>query len=330
MGKTYTGVAIGNESLKLAVCDGSAVKALLVEDLPEGLMADGRVVSFDAMADLIKRAMRHIRGASKDAAFVMPKADTYVRHVVVPAMNEKQLLLNLPYEFRDYIAQGKDRYSYDYAVLRTALKVDGTPESMDLLAVASLKETVADYEDMFHRAGLRLRIAMPSQAAYQNLVGGNPRALANCCIINFSHTAAKLHFFTDGAYEVTRIIDTGGQDIDRAIADAYGVDIHVATGYKHANYEGAQTIPAAMAVYETVAVEIGRALNFYAFNNPDTPIEVVYFGGGGSLLQPLMDTVASRIDVELRSIVDIMPPLQAGEDLRALCASAVGATLGGR
>lgn len=330
MGKTYTGVAIGNESLKLAVCDGSVVKSVLVGDLPEGLMAEGRVVSLDAMADFIKRTARKSSGVSRNVAFVLPKVDTIVRHVVIPAMTEKQLVLNLPYEFRDYIAQGKDRYSYDYAVLRTTLGPDGVPESMDILAVAVLKQAITDYGDMFHRAGMRLRIAMPAQAAYQNLVGGNPRAMANCCLINFSHTAAKLHFFANGAYDVTRIIEIGGADIDQAIATACGVDVHVATSYKHANHEGVQTIPAVMAVYESVAVEISRALNFYAFNNPDTHIEVVYFGGGGSLLQPLMDTVASHIDIELHSIVDIMPPLQGGEDLRSLCASAVGATLGAR
>lgn len=330
MGKTYTGVAIGNESLKLAVCDGSVVKTVLVGDLPEGLMAEGRVVSLDAMADFIKSMVRESSGVSRNAAFVLPKPDTVVRHVVIPAMTEKQLALNLPYEFRDYTAKGKDRYSYDYAVLRTTSGLGGTPESMDLLAVAVLKQAIMDYMDMFRRAGMKLRIALPAQAAYQNLVGGNPRAVANCCVINFSHTAAKLHFFANGAYDATRIIDIGGADIDRAIATVYGVDVHVATSYKHANHEGVQTIPAVRAVYESVAVEISRALNFYAFNNPDTNIEVVYFGGGGSLLLPLMDTVASHIDIELRSIVDLMPPLQSGEDLRSLCASAVGATLGAR
>lgn len=328
MGRTYTGVALGSESLKLAVCDGAVIKTVVVDSIPEGLVADGRLVSFDAMADFIKQLVRSSHGVSKDVAFVLPRADVIVRHVTIPAMSEKELALNLPYEFHDYISQDKDRYLYDYAVLGTDYDIEGVPQRLDILAVATMKETIADYREMFHRAGMRLRVAMPAQAAYQNLIGGNPRAKANCCAVNFSHTAAKLHFFANGSYDVTRVIEVGGVDVDRAIAEAYSVDVHIATKYKHANHEGAQSIPAVMAVYESVAVEIKRALNFYSFNNPDTAIEVVYFGGGGSLLQPLMDTVAAHIDIELTPIADIMPPLQGGvEDMRGLCPSAVGATL---
>lgn len=328
MGRTYTGVALGSESLKLAVCDGDVIKSVLIATIPEGLVAGGRLVSFDAMADFIKQTVRSSRGISKDVAFVLPRTDVIVRHVTVPAMSDKELSLNLPYEFRDYILQDRDRYLYDYAVLGTETDPEGVPQRLDLLAAAVMKETVADYREMFRRAGLRLRVATPAQAAYQNLIGGNPSAKANCCVINFSHTAAKLHFFNNGRYDVTRVIEVGGADVDRAIAEALAVDTHIAITYKHTNHEGAQSLPAVIAVYESVAVDIQRALNFYRFNNPDAAIEVVYFGGGGSLLRPLMDTVAANIDTDLRPIADIMPPLQGGvEDMRGLCSSAVGATL---
>lgn len=73
-------------------------------------------------------------------------------------------------------------------------------------------------------------------------MGGNPRALANCCVIDFSHHMTKLHFFLDGAYDVARVIEIGGIDIDRAIANEYGVD-DVADQYKRTDYQGAQQRP---------------------------------------------------------------------------------------
>lgn len=330
MGKTYTGVDIGTKTVKLAVCDGTSVKSIVVEDLPEGLMADGHLVSLDAMADFLKALVKRAGSIAKEVAYVLPAVDSLVRRIDIPAMTAKELELNLPYEFRDYIAQGKDRYTYDYAVLNTRTNAHGEPEGMDLLAVAAMKQTVTDYVEMFRRAGLKMSIAMPAQAAYQNLIGGNERALANCCVIDFSHSATKLHFFVDGTYDVTRIIEIGGMDVDRALATARGVDEHVANGYRLTDYEGAQTDEAAQVVYEAVAVEIGRALNFYGFNSPDTTIEAAYCCGGGLLLQPLMETVASHTDIEMRSIAEIMPPAQQADDLRALCPAAVGATMGAR
>ena len=203
-------------------------------------------------------------------------------------------------------------------------------EGMDLLAAATTKQTVDDYLEMFRRAGMRLRIATPAAAAFQNLVGGNPRALANCCVIDFAHSGTKLHFFADGAYDVTRVIDIGGADIDRAIAAERGVDVHVANGYKLSDYDGVQQGAAAFDVYESIAVEIGRALNFYGFNNPDTNVEMAYCCGGGSSLQPLVNAVASHIDIDLRSISDIMPEASGDNDLRAQCPGAVGATMKAR
>ena len=39
MGKTYTGVDIGDSSIKLAVSDGQSVSKVAIEMLPEGLVA---------------------------------------------------------------------------------------------------------------------------------------------------------------------------------------------------------------------------------------------------------------------------------------------------
>ena len=191
-------------------------------------MADGRIVSHDAMADFIKSVVRSIGGVSKDVAFVVPGSDSLFRRLSLPAMTEKELRLNLPYEFRDYISQGKDRYVYDYAMLGMRNDADGQPEGMDLLAVAAPKQAIADYTEMFRRAGLKLKVALPEQAAYQNLVGGNPRALANCCVIDFSHHMTKLHFFLDGAYDVARVIEIG-RHRHRSCLRTNTASTHVAT-----------------------------------------------------------------------------------------------------
>ena len=327
MGKTYTGVDIGDSSVKLAVCDGETVTKVAIETLPDGLVADGRVVSHDAMADFIKGVVKSTGGMPKDVAFVVPAADSLFRRLSLPAMTEKELALNLPYEFRDYISQGKDRYIYDYAMLGMQNGPDGKPEGMELLAVAASKQAIADYTEMFRRAGLKLKVALPEQAAYQNLIGGNTRALANCCVIDFSHHVTKLHFFLDGAYDVARVIEIGGIDIDRAIAHEFGVDEHMADQYKRSDYEHSQTSEGARGVYQSIAVEIGRALNFYGFNNPNTTIEVAYCCGGGSLLDPLVEAVAAHADLRVASIVDVLPSSRVPVEEALRCPAAIGATM---
>lgn len=327
MARLYTGFDIGSDTLKAVVCDGTSIKDIVLAHMPDGMVADGRVVSMDAMADFIKEATAPLKGASKQAAFVIPQADSLTRRLHIPAMTVNELEINLPYEFRDYITQGKDKYSYDYAVLKTETLPDGKPESFDLLAVAASKQVIADYTSMFRRAGFKLSAAMPVAAALQNLIQGNQLALPNCCIIDFSHTSTMLHFFVNGTYDVSRSIETGLADIDRAIADTENVDTHMAASYRQNDFQGVLAGEAVQGVYESIAIEVGRALNFYGFNNPDASIEIAYLSGEGMMVSPLVNAVASAIDLEKADIASIMPPAQNNDTLRAQCPEAVGVTL---
>ncbi|MEG0757009.1 MAG: pilus assembly protein PilM [Raoultibacter sp.] len=329
MGKTYTGIEINLGTLKMVQCDGNSIKSIFLEPLSDGLMSDGRITSYEAMGDLIKATARRHGGQAKQVAFVIPYADGLTRRIQMPAMSAHDLEINLPYEFRDYITQGKDKYCYDYALLETQMLPDGTPESFDLLAVAVEKQTIEDYERMFSRAGFKLAKAMPTSAALQNLIRNNQNAQANCCIIDYSSETTALHFFTNAAYDVTRTIEIGMVDVDNALADAYGVDAHMANSYRTTNYQDSQTCEAARSVYASIAVEVGRALNFYSFNNPSTSIDTSYYCGIGSTVDPLIKTVSSHVEVRHRSISEIMLP--ANDEfalLRSQCPAAVGATMG--
>lgn len=328
MGKTYTGFDIGSRMLKIAVYDGNIIKDMAMVPMPDGMVSDGRIVSANAMGDFIKEAAASVKGTSRLASFIVPQANSLTRRLQIPAMTVKELDINLPYEFRDYITQGKDKYYYDYAVLHSTTLPDGTPESFDILAVAAAKQTIADYISMFRRAGFKLVKAMPIAVALQNLIKGNPRAMANCCIVEFSYSSTVLNFFTDGSYDVSRAIDTGLGSIDQAIANAQNVDIHTAESYRQTNFQNALENEAVRAVYDQIGVEVGRAMNFYGFNNPTASIEMAYLSGQGMVVPSLVDAVTANIDIEMIDIAEIMPPAAHNENLLTLCPEAVGATMG--
>ena len=137
MGKTYTGIDIGSSTLKMAVCDGGSIRKIALEELPEGLMSEGRITSFEAMADFIKAAARRSGGMTKHAAFVIPQADCVTRRIQMPAMSVRDLEINLPYEFRDYITP----VSYTHLdVYKRQLLTRAVEEVGDELAFASSVE----------------------------------------------------------------------------------------------------------------------------------------------------------------------------------------------
>ena len=58
MGKQFIGIDIGTGHAKLAVLDGQKVLQAVLCELPEGLVRDGRITSFEAMSDVIKGAIK--------------------------------------------------------------------------------------------------------------------------------------------------------------------------------------------------------------------------------------------------------------------------------
>ena len=193
MAKQCVGIDIGSEHAKLAVFDGQRVTQAVLCEIPDGLVRDGRITSFEAMSDVIKAAVKENKISVKDCAIALHPADVLMRRVTMPAMTVSQLELNLPYEFRDYIAEGKGRYNFDYAVLNMSCDESGTPREMDLLAAAAEKETVESYSSMLRRAGLRVEAdyqgrSLKSQLKQANRAGARavvmlgPDELAAGCV----------------------------------------------------------------------------------------------------------------------------------------------------
>ena len=70
------------------------------------------------MAEVIRDAARKNKINAKDCALALHSRDVFTRRITVPAMTRRRSWASiLPFEFRDYIADDKDKYSFDYAVL---------------------------------------------------------------------------------------------------------------------------------------------------------------------------------------------------------------------
>ena len=115
------GIDIGYDTLKLALVSGRQVKKTAIASMPRRLMRDGRLVSPEAMGELLAQTMKKNGIRCSKAAIVFSDEAVIVRSVTLPLMTEDQLALNLPYEFRDYITGELKDYVFDYGMLTDAV-----------------------------------------------------------------------------------------------------------------------------------------------------------------------------------------------------------------
>ncbi len=331
--KTILGIDIGADSLKMAEVKGRTVKSYAVAPMPQKLVRDGRVVSPETMAELIRDTMRKNKIHANDAAIVLPAATTYVRNVTVPQMTTDQLVYNLPFEFRDYITDELKNYVYDYAVLSQHVEqpepeaaeetnpadpLASTPDEkgearpkMELMAAATSIEVLDETRAMLRKAGLKLVKAAPAVSSYIALIRGMDDSIrpesGETAFLDLGFTSIRLHIFKGERLEATRELETGLSTVDAAIADALNVDIHLAHTYLLNNFEGIRDKDVCQNAFNGIAVELMRALNFYGFSNPQSRLEDIWLCGGGAAYAQLRNAIGEAVEMKLHPARELVP-----------------------
>ena len=321
------GFDIGGQDLHIAVREGSHLTRTIVEPLPEGVVRDGQIVSFEAMSDFLKVVRKTHKLHVSDAALVLPARVCYTRRLTTAYMSHEQLQFNLPYEFRDFLASDKEDYFYDYAVVDTLMDEEGKPAELDLMAAAVRKSLIHDYSAMFRRAGFKLKTAIPEELAYINLIRQESIEHGHC-LLDLGHNDTRLYMFTGDRFENTRVIEFGCAALDQAIAENFNVDVHVANSYRVNNYNGAISLPACQDVYNAIAIEVLKAVNFYRFSNQGEGLEHLHCCGGGVKNAELLKALRENLSLDILDMSEFLPGLNStlAEDA-PLCAAAAGATM---
>ena len=328
--KTCLGIDIGNNRAKIAVKKGGAVRRLLMDTVPDGLMKDNHIVSYDAMGDFLREMLKKNRISIKKAHLCMPIHEIYIRNVTLPMMNVQQLKVNLPYEFHDYITEDMGKYIYDYAMLPD-MEGDG---QLHMLAVAASKELISSHQQMAKRAHIKLESIQPANEALfrflksrikQTPKGETPQDFA---ILDLGDTSLKIHFFTKGQYEVTRSMDFGIGAATERIAEETGQDVHISRVNLETNGGGVLSAPYLEDVFSDLASRIMRVMNFYNFNNRNNTLEELYYFGGGALVEPFLNTIREAVPLTLRSVSELITKKnKLTEEQILIGAQAIGMTM---
>ena len=320
------GFDIGNYRMKIAVTTDGRLDRLISVPVPENTVKEDKVVGFEVLGDYIASVLAENKIKIKDAALSLSNQIVYTKtDTKMPLMNEDQLKVNLPYEFRDFIEGNKSDYIYDYKVLSVS------EDSINLFAVAVEEELMRKYQAMFDRAGLRLRTIVPEYLGFGNILASLKSVSGNLdfAILDAGERSLRIHFFTAGRYEITRELDYGCHMLVQAYAEQSGEDVRIARmnieSGKFGNDEALEQLRETMRL---ISVHIMRVINFYNFNNPNSTLDTVYYCGGGSRIKHLIEDVFENTEITPKPLSALMTEggIKIGEDVD-LSPAAYGVTL---
>ena len=336
MARTQLGFDIGSNSMKVAVRKGNSVRVEQVR-LPENLVDEsGNITLPHAFAQFLKQQRKKLSLPRGKASLVLPPSQVICRLVTMPRMTTEQLMMNLPYEFADFVQGEADQYFCDYALCTPTEEESGSgsedgeqdgDQGVPMMAAAAAKHTLAEYVQMFARAGIKLKTILPQEMALINLVKDRKDGMEEFCFVDLGQQATRITVVWRDRVQATRQIALGGRNLDMAVVDQFGVDAFLANTYKYGNYQGVQSLPALNDVCDRIAVEILKVINFYQFTYRNSNLEGIYLVGGGSAMPYLRHSIEATVGMSLLSPEDFLPG--AGEQA-ADGIFAAGAAMGGK
>lgn len=301
MATRIIGIEMGSSTIKLAVCSGGTVIQTAVEPIPKDLIRKGRVASPAAMSSFLRKLCKKHGIRPGPCGLVLPGELVISHHITMPLMSDGELMLNLPYEFRDFTGKNSAAYDYDYAVTRIQ------DNRMELFAAAVPRDAVAEYVAILKKAGMTLKIAIPAEMAWLNLIRRAEDAPGTLCIVDVGHRTTRVNIFAEGSFAMGRDIDIGGALLEQLAGDS-------AAGLNRA--------------YETLAFEVMKVITFFRYSDTgSTPLKALYFTGGSCVTQPLRAALLQTTGMEERFCSQLISPLSdPGGDVR-YWALAAGAAL---
>jgi hypothetical protein len=181
---------------------------------------------------------------------------------------------------------------------------------MKLLAVACSKELINKYRTLAKSAKLNPIGLVPDVVGIQRILSRYNQLYSvpldkDYAILDMGDQSFKIHFYNHGVYDVTRSLEPGGYSFAQTISEITGTDVHIARISEEENVNDIQTHEKLIQLYESRAVEIMRALNFYSYSNTSNTIDTLYYFGGSGNIRKLVQILSETLNIPVKPLDEL-------------------------
>lgn len=306
------GVDIGSHAIKmLCLKEKNGILNLLNAGLlpvAHGGASETKANRLDRTAKGIQKLGSHLKAKNKAIALSLSGYEVMIKKIELPTMTEEELEDRMHLELGQYIPYNIEEVEVDYQILDA---VKDRPNFMDVLLVAAKKESINDYIQLARSAGFEPGVIDVDFFALSNAFEGSYGLVGkeNVLLVDIGASKAALNALHHGLPIFTRDLPIGGEQINEAIQDNFGVTPEESERIKLGEVPeriGLKTIRDVVAgVVGNWLSEFKRAIDFYYRNYPDNTIERILLSGGSSRLAGLADAFQEYVGIP----VEIFNPL---------------------
>ena len=270
-----------------------------IEPLERGWITDGNVEKFDEVAEAVRRVVKKSGTRTKHVAMALPASAVITKKIILPGgLSESELEIQVESEANQYIPFSLDEVSLDFCVVGPSASSLG---DVEVLIAASRKEKVQDRQGLAEAAGLKPIVidveSYASRLATARLIENMPNKGVDTLVALFEVGALTTSMQVIKNDEVLYERDQafGGAQLTQLIVRQYGFSPEEAETKKRGgdlpeDYESGVLKP----FVDSMAQEIGRALQFFFTSTPNNKVDYVMLAGGSSALPGLAESVTQQ------------------------------------
>jgi type IV pilus assembly protein PilM len=229
--------------------------------------------------------------------------EVMIKKIELPMMTEEELHNRMRVELGQYIPYNVDEVDVDYQIMDVARD---RPSNMDVLLVASKKESISDHVNLIRLSGFEPTVVdvdfFALSNAFEATHGLSDDSVA---LVDIGANKAIMNIVSRGVPLFTRGISIGGNQISDRIRDRFKVSEEDAERVKMndipASISSKEVGDIFVSVVRNWVSEFKRAVDFYYSNFPDKQIKQVYLSGGSCRIPGLdkvfQETINAKVDI---------------------------------
>lgn len=318
------GIDIGLSSIKIAVLSKSQDTARLISlgHIPSpvpGIISEAEL-DLEAVSSAIKKLYEEVNPPIRDVSVALPESKIFTRVIYdLPYLSDDELAQAIRYAAEEFVPMPMKDVNLYYQVIFRSPKKEPNSRTV-VFVVASPKNLIDKYLKVLQAANLRV-IAIETEviASARALVTFNSFS-PTTLIIQLGASNTDFAVISEGLILLTRSIATGGNTLNRLIAQNFNFEGVQAEEYKKVygiledQLEG-KLFRTLKPVIDVIVAEAKRVILAHEMQNKQRPVKRVVLTGGGARTPGLVRYFAGFLGLEVAeadpwSAVEIEPGLK--------------------
>ncbi len=311
-------IDFGARSIKVAkvhkASDGFELDNYGITLSPEGAIANGEIFNPIVVADVLIELLKDAGIRDRKAIIAITGQKVIVREIVLPLMEDKELMAGVMWEAPKYVPYDLDESIIDAKKIEEFVEKDGN-KMMRVLLVAAPKSIIQPYMEVLKKARIIPKIVdVVSSAnirAFENNLSDKKEEEQESSIIDIilsiGASSTILTLVEKSNLKFTRDILIGGSDISKAIAKSLNISFDEAEKLKREtkivlspeageeNKNESEKI--IVKILNQITKEVRKSLSYYKTQSQKVKYNKMILSGGCANIDNIKDLLSEQFEI---------------------------------